>query len=161
MLRLDRDIENPAESALFRKHRRFLALPGAASFLTDTFRMSITGGLEPHEIDEICERELEVLEEHELGPCEALATVADALPGLGIVAAVLGIVITMGSLNGPPEELGRKVAAALVGTFLGVFTCYGLVGPLAASMRSAAEDRIAYLRAVRAGAVAFLKGHPR
>jgi chemotaxis protein MotA len=80
------------------------------------------------------------------------------LPGLGIVAAVLGVVITMGALGGPPEEIGHKVAAALVGTFLGILLCYGLVGPLAASMQKIAEDKGAYLHVLRVVMVSFLKG---
>jgi chemotaxis protein MotA len=83
---------------------------------------------------------------------------ADSLPGLGIVAAVLGIVITMGALGGPPEEIGKKVAAALVGTFLGILLCYGLVGPIAANMVKLADDEHAYLYVLRVLMVSFLKG---
>jgi chemotaxis protein MotA len=84
---------------------------------------------------------------------------ADALPGLGLVAAVLGVVITMGALGGPPEEIGHKVAAALVGTFLGILLCYGLVGPLAASMQKTAEEESAYLHVLRVVMISFLKGN--
>ena len=91
-------------------------------------------------------------------PCSALTTTADSLPGLGIVAAVLGVVITMGALGGPPEEIGHKVAAALVGTFLGILLCYGLVGPLAARMSSIAEEEQSYLQVLRVVMVSFLKG---
>jgi len=83
---------------------------------------------------------------------------ADALPGLGIVAAVLGVVITMGALGGPPEEIGHKVAAALVGTFLGILLCYGLVGPLAASMQKATDEEGAFLYVLRVVMISFLKG---
>ena len=92
-------------------------------------------------------------------PVGSLTTMADSLPGLGIVAAVLGVVITMGSLGGPPEEIGHKVAAALVGTFLGILLCYGLVGPLAANMQKAAEDEGAYLHVLRVVMISFLKGN--
>src|SRR5208282_3627091 len=85
-------------------------------------------------------------------------SMADSLPGLGIVAAVLGVVITMGSLGGPPEEIGKKVAAALVGTFLGILLCYGLVGPIAANMVKIADDEHAYLYVLRVLIVSFLKG---
>src|SRR6202451_3230039 len=91
-------------------------------------------------------------------PIAALSTMADSLPGLGMVAAVLGVVITMGALGGPPEEIGHKVAAALVGTFLGILLCYGLVGPLAASMQKIAEDEGAYLYVLRVMMISFLKG---
>src|SRR5256885_3514009 len=90
--------------------------------------------------------------------CVPLCPVADSLPGLGIVAAVLGVVITMGALGGPPEEIGQKVAAALVGTFLGILLCYGLVGPLAQRMSKTADEERAYLNVLRAAMIAFLKG---
>ena len=91
-------------------------------------------------------------------PVSALSTMADSLPGLGIVAAVLGVVITMGALGGPPEEIGKKVAAALVGTFLGILLCYGLVGPLAARMGKATDEERAFLNVLRVVMIAFLKG---
>jgi chemotaxis protein MotA len=91
-------------------------------------------------------------------PVSALSTMADSLPGLGIVAAVLGVVITMGALGGPPEEIGKKVAAALVGTFLGILLCYGLIGPLAANMAKLAEEEHAYLGVLRVLLISFLKG---
>jgi chemotaxis protein MotA len=93
-------------------------------------------------------------------PISALVTVADALPGLGIVAAVLGVVITMGALGGPPELIGHKVAAALVGTFLGILLCYGLVGPLGASMTKSAEDEQAFIHVMRVLLMSFIKGNP-
>ena len=91
-------------------------------------------------------------------PTAALSTMADSLPGLGIVAAVLGVVITMGALGGPPEEIGHKVAAALVGTFLGILLCYGFLGPMAANMTKAAEEEHAFLYVMRVLMVSFLKG---
>jgi chemotaxis protein MotA len=98
---------------------------------------------------------------HEAGqPISALSTMADSLPGLGIVAAVLGVVITMGALGGPPEEIGHKVAAALVGTFLGILLCYGLIGPVAANMSKGAEEEHAYYHVLRVAMVSFMKGAP-
>jgi chemotaxis protein MotA len=93
-------------------------------------------------------------------PVAALTTVADSLPGLGIVAAVLGVVVTMGALGGPPEEIGHKVAAALVGTFLGILLCYGLLGPIASSMSKAADDEKHYYHALRVCISSFIKGMP-
>jgi chemotaxis protein MotA len=101
------------------------------------------------------------LEVHHAGatdPSQALSTMADALPGIGIVAAVLGIVIAMSSLGGPPEEIGKKVAAALVGTFLGILMCYGVVGPLAASMSKLVDDEQAYYHVLRVVMLSFIKG---
>jgi chemotaxis protein MotA len=91
-------------------------------------------------------------------PIAALSTMADSMPGLGIVAAVLGVVITMGALGGPPEEIGRKVAAALVGTFLGILLCYGLVGPISSNMAKIADDEHAYYYVLRVMIVSFMKG---
>jgi len=116
-------------------------------------------GVEAFDLDQLLDLDLEV-HHHGAGvPVASLTTMADSLPGLGIVAAVLGVVITMGSLGGPPEEIGRKVAAALVGTFLGILLCYGLVGPLAASMQKAAEDEGAFLHVLRVVMISFLKGN--
>src|SRR5947208_11488613 len=97
--------------------------------------------------------------QHEVSlPVNALNTMADSLPGLGIVAAVLGVVITMSALGGPPEEIGHKVAAALVGTFLGILLCYGLIGPLAANMGKIADEEKAYMNVLRVLIISFLKG---
>ena len=109
-------------------------------------------------MDQMMEIDMEVTHHGALQPIQSLMTVADALPGLGIVAAVLGVVITMGSLGGPPEEIGKKVAAALVGTFLGILMCYGLVGPLASSMNKGVDEHNAYLHVLRVIILAFLKG---
>ena len=157
---LERDVDEPQKSAIFIKHKAILQDHHALHFICDTLRMAITGGVSPFDVDQMIEADLEVHHEHNRAPVQSLAAVADALPGLGIVAAVLGIVITMSSLGGPPEELGHKVAAALVGTFLGVLTCYGFVGPLAAAVAAADESEAAYYRVLKAGLVAFIKGHP-
>jgi len=101
---------------------------------------------------------MEVHHHAEMQPVNALNTVADALPGLGIVAAVLGVVITMGSLGGPPEEIGEKVAAALVGTFLGILLCYGVAGPLSSNMSKTADEHNEYLHVLRVLMLSFLKG---
>ena len=102
---------------------------------------------------------MEVQHHYATLPPRALTTVADSLPGLGIVAAVLGVVITMQALGGPPEEIGHKVAAALVGTFLGILLCYGMLGPMADKMGKAAEDEGQFLHVVRVALIAFLKGN--
>jgi chemotaxis protein MotA len=109
-------------------------------------------------MDQMMERDMEVTHHETMQPVNALTTVADALPGLGIVAAVLGVVITMGSLGGPPEEIGRKVAAALVGTFLGILLCYGVAGPIAARLAKEADAQNGYLHVIRVVILAFLKG---
>jgi len=104
------------------------------------------------------ELDMEVHHHDATQPVAALTTVADSLPGLGIVAAVLGVVVTMGALGGPPEEIGHKVAAALVGTFLGILLCYGLIGPLASSMAKEADAEHAYYYVLRVTMASFVKG---
>jgi chemotaxis protein MotA len=158
LLAVEMDVEKPAESAIFKNFPDFMADQDSVNFLCDTLRTAITGGVEPFDMDQMMELDMEVHHHAALQPIDALSTVADALPGLGIVAAVLGVVITMGALGGPPEEIGEKVAAALVGTFLGILLCYGVVGPLSANMRKTADDQNEYLHVLRVLLLSFLKG---
>ncbi len=150
---LENDVENPDKSELFGKWDHHLR-----DFVCDTLRMAMTGGPTPFELDQMMEADMEVHHHDSQLPVTALNTVADSLPGLGIVAAVLGVVITMGALGGPPEEIGHKVAAALVGTFLGILLCYGLLGPMAAKMGKAAEEEGHFYHVIRSVLIAFLKG---
>ena len=150
---LENDVENPSKSKLFSAWDHHLQ-----DFVCDTLRMAMTGGPTPFELDQMMEADMEVHHHSANLPVNALNTVADSLPGLGIVAAVLGVVITMGALGGPPEEIGHKVAAALVGTFLGILLCYGLLGPMASKMGKAAEEEGQFYHAVRVALIAFLKG---
>ncbi|MGA3193540.1 MAG: flagellar motor stator protein MotA [Terriglobales bacterium] len=157
LMSLEADVEDPSKSPLLSKHTAFLKNHHAKDFLCDSMRMAITG-TEAFDLDQLLELDMEV-HHHDAGQSvAALSSMADALPGLGIVAAVLGVVITMGSLGGPPEEIGHKVAAALVGTFLGILLCYGLVGPLAANMGKGAEEERCYLHVLRVLMISFLKG---
>ena len=158
MARLETDVDDPAKSAVFSKYPRFLKDHHAVSFFCDTVRMAISAGVGPFELDQLMEADLEVQHEEHSVPIAALSTVADSLPGLGIVAAVLGVCITMGAIGGPPEEIGHKVASALVGTFLGILLCYGLVGPLASSIAKQAEAEAKYLQFLRMATLAFIKG---
>ena len=158
MVKLEEDVENPSKSQVFSKYPKFLANHHAVHFVCDTLRMAISGGVQPFDLDQMMEMDMDV-HHHEAGlPIAALSTVADALPGLGIVAAVLGVVITMGALGGPPEEIGHKVAAALVGTFLGILMCYGFLGPLASNMQKISDAESDYYRVLRQGVIAFIKG---
>jgi chemotaxis protein MotA len=158
LMGIEEDVEKPHESEIFKKYPEFLKDHHAEAFVCDTLRTAITGGVEPFDMDQMMELDMEVAHHEALEPIHALTTVADALPGLGIVAAVLGVVITMGALGGPPEEIGKKVAAALVGTFLGILMCYGVVGPLGASMTKGADEHNSYLHVLRVIILAFLKG---
>ena len=159
LLSVEMDVEKPKESSIFKNYPEFLADHHSSQFLCDTLRTAITGGVEPFDMDQMMELDMEVHHHETNAPIAALSTVADALPGLGIVAAVLGVVITMGAIGGPPEEVGHKVASALVGTFLGILLCYGVVGPLAALMTKGAEAHNEYLHVLRVLLLAFLKGN--
>src|SRR5208283_4158069 len=157
LMSLEADVEEPDKSPILSKAPKALKDHHARDFVCDSLRMAITG-VDAFDLDQMLDLDLEV-HHHQAGlPTSALNSMADSLPGLGIVAAVLGIVITMGALGGPPEEIGKKVAAALVGTFLGILLCYGLVGPIAANMVKLADDEHAYLYVLRVLIVSFLKG---
>jgi chemotaxis protein MotA len=158
LLSVEMDVEKPTESTIFKNYPEFLGDHHARDFVCDTLRMAITGGVEPFDMDQMMELDMEVHHHEASQPIASLTTVADALPGLGIVAAVLGVVITMGSLGGPPEEIGEHVAAALVGTFLGILACYGLVGPLSSNMAKTADSQNEYLHVLRVLILSFLKG---
>jgi chemotaxis protein MotA len=158
LLAVEMDVEKPQESAIFKNFPDFMGDHESLSFLCDTLRTAITGGVEPFDMDQMMELDMEVHHHAAMQPIDALSTMADALPGLGIVAAVLGVVITMGALGGPPGEIGEKVAAALVGTFLGILLCYGVVGPLSANMRKTADDQNEYFHVLRVLLLSFLKG---
>jgi chemotaxis protein MotA len=159
LLSVEMDVEKPAESMVFKNFPEFLADHHARDFVCDTLRMAITGGVEPFDMDQMMELDMEVHHHEATEQVNALTTVADALPGLGIVAAVLGVVITMGSLGGPPEEIGEKVASALVGTFLGILLCYGVAGPLSSNMSKTADEHNSYLHVLRVLLLSFLKGN--
>lgn len=160
LAKLEPDVEEPDKSQVFSKYPKFLKDHHAVHFVCDTMRVLITGGVANHDLNEMMELDMEV-HHHEAGaPVSALTSMADSLPGLGIVAAVLGVVITMGALGGPPEEIGHKVAAALVGTFLGILMCYGFFGPLASHMAKINDAEHQYYHCLRVGMLAFAKGCP-
>jgi chemotaxis protein MotA len=158
MVGIESDVEDPEKSPLFYTYPIFMKDHHAVSFVCDTMRMAITGGATAFDVDRMMELDMEVHHAGATDPASALAAMADALPGLGIVAAVLGVVIAMSSLGGPPEEIGRKVASALVGTFLGILLCYGMVGPLAANITKLVEDENAYYHVMRVLMLSFIKG---
>ncbi len=155
--KLEEEVDNPGKGQVLNKYPKFMAAHHAQRFLCDTLRMAVTGGVDPLEIDSMMEADLEVHHKESQEPIAALSTMADALPGLGIVAAVLGVVLTMGALGGPKEAIGEKVAAALVGTFLGILLCYGIFGPLATAMGKNAEAEAQYFGVLRMGALGFVK----
>jgi chemotaxis protein MotA len=157
LMSLEADVEEPSKSAVFSKNNAFIKNHRVCDFVCDSLRMAITG-IDAFDLDQLLDLDMEVHHQGAAAPTAALSTMADSLPGLGIVAAVLGVVISMGALGGPPEEIGHKVAAALVGTFLGILLCYGLIGPIATNMARLADDEHAFLYVMRVLMIAFLKG---
>lgn len=158
LIGLEAHVENPDESEIFQRYPKFLNNHHAIDFFADTMRVIISGAVQPHDLDDLMENDIDALREEELHPSHALNTTSDSLPGLGIVAAVLGIVITMGAIDGPPEEIGHKVGAALVGTFLGILGCYGFVGPIAANMKFRVNEDMQYITCMKHALLSFNKG---
>jgi chemotaxis protein MotA len=155
---LEEDFDNPAKSRIFSIYPAFLADRATCDFVCDTLRMIVIGDSKPHELDRLMDLDMEVQRRGHQQPVAALAAVADCLPGLGIVAAVLGVVLTMESIGGPASQVGRKIAAALVGTFLGVLLCYGVAGPLAMRLEHLNERHSQLLETARAAILAFAGG---
>lgn len=157
--RLEADIEQPDQSPIFSEHPWFLKDRAALTYLCDTLRVVLMGGVSVFEVEQLMEIDSDSHHAEAAEPVSALQATADALPGLGIVAAVLGVVITMGALGGPPSEIGHKVAAALVGTFLGVLLCYGFVGPLSMRLAKINDAESHFLLCLRHGVLAYVRGY--
>lgn len=160
LLALEEDVNSPAKSALFNRHKTFLAQHEAVHFLCDTLKLMIDGSSKMHELEEAMDMEIETHHEAAHAPIHALTRVSDALPGLGIVAAVLGVVIAVQGIDGPPAEIGHKVGAALVGTFLGILGAYGFIAPICSNMESIAADEARLLAVIKTAVVAFGNGAP-
>src|SRR5579859_5862348 len=159
LMALEADVEEPEKSAVLSKNPAFVKNHHVCAFVCDSLRMAITG-VDAFDLDQMLDLDMEVHHHDSTEPTAALSTMADSLPGLGIVAAVLGVVITMSALGGPPEEIGHKVAAALVGTFLGILLCYGFLGPMAANIKKQTNAESEYFLALRMGMLAYMKGVP-
>lgn len=160
VMALETHVEDASKSPIMSKYPKFLANHHAVHFLTDSIKVIILGGIAPHDLEALMDEDLHVHHEQAVKPAAVLTKTSDALPGLGIVAAVLGIVITMQSIDGPPQEIGHHVAAALVGTFLGILACYGFVGPAATSLDYMINDDAHYLVCIKTGLLAVYKGFP-
>jgi chemotaxis protein MotA len=159
-LALESHMENPHSSSIFSKYPTFLKNHHAVDFLADTGRVIVMGGIPPFEIEALMEADIETHHEESARSVSVLTKVGDAMPGLGIVAAVLGIVITMQVIDGPPQEIGHKVAAALVGTFLGILAAYGFIQPLATNIETMNQDEARYLQCLKAGMLALARAMP-
>ncbi|MBI4667196.1 MAG: flagellar motor stator protein MotA [Nitrospinae bacterium] len=160
LISIESDVDSPAKSKIFSKYPRFLARHHALDFVTDTLRTVMTTTIESHELEALLDTELEAHHEEALTPSASVNTVADALPGLGIVAAVLGIVLTMQKMGEPPEVLGHSIGSALVGTFLGVLLSYGFMGPLARALEMVAKEDFEYITVLKVAIMAFIRGAP-
>lgn len=160
LIALEKDLAAPGESAIFGAHPRFMAQPDAVRFTCEALGMLVDGTLRADDFEAVLDAHLETHHEEGAKPAAVLQRVGDALPGLGIVAAVLGIVITMQHVDGKPEEIGQHVAAALIGTFMGVLLSYGYVQPLAANLESEAAASGRFLHCLKTGLVAFARGAP-
>ena len=158
LVAIEAHIEDPEKSAIFKKYPKVLHEHHAMEFLCDSLRLVLVGSVPPHDLDALMDAEMDVHHEEAAKPATALQKVGDALPGIGIVAAVLGIVITMGSINGPIEEIGHHVAAALVGTFLGILISYGFLNPLAVNITFTGASEMAFFRTIAVAVVGFANG---
>lgn len=158
-LELESHIEAPEESSLFSKYPKIQSDKEAVDLICDTLRSASMNYDDPLQVEEVLDKRMEANLHHSLHSSHALQTIADGLPALGIVAAVLGVIKTMGSIDQPPEVLGKLIGGALVGTFLGVFLAYGLVGPFATKLKSVVEDDSHFYQLIREVLVANLHNH--
>jgi chemotaxis protein MotA len=159
VIALESHIEKPKESTIFSRYPKLMHDHFAVDFICDTLRMMTMNLEDPHQVEDAMEKQLEKHHHEALAPAGALQSLADALPALGIVAAVLGIIKTMGAITQPPEILGEMIGSALVGTFLGVFLAYGLVGPMATRLKEVVDEEGAFYRIIRSVLVAHLHGN--
>ena len=158
LLSIEEDVNEPAASSIFSKYPAFIANHHAVEFFCDAMKMLVNGAAQPEELEIAMETEIETHHEENAISPSILTRAADSLPGLGIVAAVLGIIVTMQHIDGPPEEIGHHVAAALVGTFLGVLLAYGIVGPIASNLETLSQEEAKYFACMKAGILAFANG---
>ncbi|WP_421933190.1 flagellar motor stator protein MotA [Phenylobacterium sp.] len=159
VIALESHIENPKDSSIFSRFPKVTKDHFAVDFICDTLRMMTMNLEDPHQVEDAMEKQLEKHHHESLAPAGALQSLADALPALGIVAAVLGVIKTMGAITEPPEILGEMIGGALVGTFLGVFLAYGLVGPFATRLKEIVEEEASYYRIIQSVLVAHLHGN--
>jgi chemotaxis protein MotA len=159
VIALESHIENPTESSIFSRFPNILKDHFAVDFICDTLRMMTMNLEDPHQVEDAMEKQLEKHHHEALAPSHAVQTLADALPALGIVAAVLGVIKTMGAITEPPEVLGEMIGGALVGTFLGVFFAYGMVGPMATRMKEVIEEEGSFYKIIQSVLVAHLHGN--
>ena len=159
LIALEAHIEKPEESSIFKRYPRITKDHFALSFICDTLRMMTMSLEDPHQVESAMEKQLDKHHHEALSTAVALQTMADGLPALGIVAAVLGVIKTMGAISEPPEVLGRMIGSALVGTFMGVFLAYGIVGPISVRLKSIIDEEALFYHVIRDILVAHLHGN--
>lgn len=158
LMALEKHVENPQESELIQKYPSFAKNSHAVDLFADTLKLVVMGGVSIYDLSDLMDIDIEAQSEESMKMTHVLTTVSDSLPGFGIVAAVLGIVITMQAIGGPPAQIGEKVAAALVGTFLGILMAYGIVAPLAKATEGIAKCESQYMACIKNAVVAFARG---
>lgn len=158
LLALESDVDNPMSSDIFRNYPKIMSNQQTLGFICDNLRVMISASMPSHELETLLETDIEALNHSKIVPAQSVAKVADGLPGLGIVAAVLGVVLTMGMISEPPEVLGHHIGAALVGTFLGVLACYGFVGPIGTNLEHKAKEQEIYFNVIKSALVSFQGG---
>jgi chemotaxis protein MotA len=156
---IEQHIEKPGESAIFQNYPRILKDHFATDLICDTLRMMTMNLEDPHQVEEVIEKQIEKHHHEALAPAHAIQNMADAMPALGIVAAVLGIIKTMGAINQPPEYLGKMIGSALVGTFMGVFLAYGFIGPISARLGQVVDEEGQFYKIIKDVLVAHLHGN--
>jgi len=159
MLALEQHVENPTESNLFQRFPAFMNDQSSLVFLCDYLRLLTLGTDNPHEVEALMDEEIETNHQEAMLVPNALQVVADALPAIGIVAAVLGVIVTMGHIDQPAPVIGQYIGAALTGTLMGVLLSYGFVGPIASSLRQDVEAELKYLQCMKAGILAHMQGY--
>lgn len=159
LMALENDIEEPQQSEIFKKYPKVLGDHHALDFITDYMRLMVGGSMNPFELENLMDLELETHHYEVMLAGDSVVTMADGLPGFGIVAAVMGVVITMAALGEPPAVLGGHIAAALVGTFTGILLCYGFVGPMGTSLKHRAEEEAKFLTCIKVCIMATLNGY--
>ncbi|MEN6584127.1 MAG: flagellar motor stator protein MotA [Armatimonadota bacterium] len=158
LIALEKHVETPEESDVFQKYPGLLKNHHALNLFADTLKLVVMGGVGVYDLSDMMDLDLEALHEESMKTSSVLSTISDSMPGFGIVAAVLGVVITMQAIGGPPEIIGEKVAAALVGTFLGILLAYGVFAPLANATTAIAKCEAQYLACIKNAVVAFARG---
>ncbi|MEI6126210.1 MAG: flagellar motor stator protein MotA [Pseudomonadota bacterium] len=160
MIGIESDIEHPDKSEIFKKYGSIMGNSGIVKFICDNLKVVITGAVQANDLETLMEMEIDIRKHHMLIPAHSISKIADGLPGLGIVAAVLGVVLTMGKISEPPEVLGHSIGAALVGTFLGVLMCYGFVGPMGTNLEHQADDASITFQVIKTAFVSYVGGAP-